>query len=129
MAMEGCAMTATVNLKVGQSEVKTLELEPYLTRTSLDGGEAEARDREVWSGGEGAVITGVWETDPGRFRVDFGDFGEFIHVVQGEMTCTGDDGVMTELEAGDTMTFPTGWSGEWNVRAPLRKVYCTFKLG
>jgi uncharacterized cupin superfamily protein len=25
------------------------------------------------------------------------------------------------------MTFPPGWSGTWQVHAPLRKLYCEFK--
>jgi uncharacterized cupin superfamily protein len=75
------------------------------------------------------AVTGVWETDPGTFRVDFGPAGEFLHVLTGHVTCRSDDGDTFDLREGDVMTFPTGWCGEWTAHSRLRKLYCTFVPG
>ena len=33
-----------------------------------------------------------------------------------------EDGTVTTLRRGDTMVFPRGWTGEWAMREPLRKI-------
>ena len=75
-----------------------------------------------------SIGTGVWECDAGRFHTLFDREGEFIRVVRGRMTCVADDGTTIELVPGDSMTFPPGWSGEWRVHEPLRKIFCGFQL-
>jgi uncharacterized cupin superfamily protein len=38
--------------------------------------------------------------------------------------CTSDDGgPRFVLRPGEWATFPYGWTGEWRMRAPLRKIY------
>ena len=120
-------MAATASAKLDRDAVATMELARLKSKPTLDGGTIEMRDRETWSSADGSVVTGVWECDAGRFRPDFGAYGELMHVVSGEVECTGDDGTVTTLRPGDSMTFPRGWTGEWDVRSPLRKVYCTFQ--
>lgn len=84
----------------------------------------------MWNSEDGSILTGLWECDAGRLRADFGpDGGEFIHLVSGHMTCLHDDGTLTELGPGDTMTFPPGWTGTWDCKTPMRKFYTVFKVG
>ena len=121
-------MTATTTTpKIDGAEVTSMELpekEPFPT---VDGGTLGTRGRTVWRSGDGTVETGVWECDAGRFHADFGDFGEFVHIIGGEVECAGDDGSRFTLRAGDSMTFPRGWTGEWNVRSPLRKLWASWE--
>jgi uncharacterized cupin superfamily protein len=64
----------------------------------------------------------------GRFHADFGAFGECIRILSGEVRCTPDDGGEPfTLRAGDWMTFPRGWTGEWAMPTPTRKVYVTWE--
>ncbi len=89
----------------------------------------DMRALELWRAPDSGAITGVWECDPGTFRVDFGHAGEFAHVLHGHVTCRSDDGDMFDLHAGDVMTFVPGWSGEWTAHSRVRKIYCTFVPG
>lgn len=118
-------------LKIDDATALSLELEsaglmcePW--GTALDG-PIEMRRRELWRSEDERISTGVWECDAGRFQTLFDGEGEFIRVVSGEMTCIADDGTITELGPGDSMTFPPGWSGIWHVHAPLRKIFCGFQ--
>jgi uncharacterized cupin superfamily protein len=80
---------------------------------------------ETWSSEDGATSTGIWVCGPGPSRWEL-EGGEFIHVLAGRMTCTADDGTVTEIGAGDSMTFPPGWSGRWDIHETLWKVYTLF---
>ena len=46
-----------------------------------------------------------------------------IYIVQGEMVCTPDGGEPFTLSEGDSCTFPKGWTGTWEVKRPIRKLY------
>jgi uncharacterized protein len=82
------------------------------------------RSRTLWRSGNGAIEVGVWEVDAGRFHADYGAFGECVRIVNGEVRCTPDDGSQVfTLREGDWMTFARGWTGEWEMPSPLRKVY------
>lgn len=94
--------------------------------SALDGA-METRGCDLWRSPDERIGTGVWECDAGRFMARFQRRGEFIQVVSGRMTCIEEGGPTTELGPGDSMTFPAGWTGEWQVHAPLRKLYCEFK--
>jgi uncharacterized protein len=84
------------------------------------------RGLETWSAEDGKTSTGIWECDPGPSRWKLDGEGELIHVVKGRMTCTADDGTVTEIGPGDSFTFPPGWSGQWDIHETLRKVYAIF---
>lgn len=115
------------NLKIDSTTVGALELEAWGAIGSALDGPMETRGRETWRSANERIGTGIWECDAGRFRASFAGRGEFIQVISGSMTSIGDDGVTTELGPGDAMTFPPDWSGEWQVHAPLRKLYCEFR--
>ena len=90
-------------------------------------GSLAKRSCTLWHSADGSLEVGVWEIDAGRFDADFGAFGECIRILSGEMQCTPDDGGEPfTLRVGDWMTFPRGWTGEWVMPAPTRKVYVTW---
>ena len=122
-------MTAAMRkLTIDQTMAATMALEEHEPFARIEGGPLGTRGQTIWKSADGSVETGVWECDPGRFHADCGAYGELFHVVSGEVVCTPDDGgeVFT-LRAGDAATFPRGWTGEWDVRAPLRKVYALWE--
>lgn len=116
-----------VALKIDPAGAASAQLEAWGAIGSAIDGEMTTRGVEHWRSADERVGTGIWECDAGRFRAHFRDRGEFIQVVSGRMTCTAEDGTVTELGPGDAMTFPPGWAGEWHVHEPLRKLYCEFK--
>lgn len=121
-----------VTLKIDDATALALDLEDAgLMRqpwgTSL-GGPIAMRRRQLWRSEDGRIGTGVWECDAGQFHTLFDREGEFIRVIAGRMTCVADDGTTLELGPGDSATFPPGWSGEWRIHEPLRKLFCGFQL-
>lgn len=114
-------------LKIAPETATSMELETWGSIGSAMDGPMETRGREVWRSTDERVGTGIWECDAGRFRARFEGRGEFIQIVSGSMTCIEENGPTTELGPGDAMTFPPGWTGEWQVHTPLRKLYCEFK--
>jgi uncharacterized cupin superfamily protein len=123
-------MTATSNARIDGTTVASLELEPggsFPPERTSDGRPVATRSVETWRNADGSLESGIWEVDVGCFWADFRGYGEFMHVVSGEMECRGDDGSRFTLCAGDSMTFPRGWTGWWDVRTPLRKVYSLWR--
>jgi uncharacterized cupin superfamily protein len=125
--------TAIARLMIPGSEAASMELadwgllEPPVGE-ALDG-PMRQRGVEMWRSADGKILTGLWEVDAGRLRADFDESGgEFIHVVGGRLICHAEDGTVTELVPGDTMTFPPGWKGIWECPVPMRKFYTVFKL-
>ena len=55
---------------------------------------------ETWSSEDGKTSTGIWECGPGPSRWEMKGEGELIHVVSGRMTCTAEDGTVTEIGPG-----------------------------
>lgn len=92
----------------------------------LDGPMATA-GRRLWQSADGGVSVGLWECAPGRFWTVYDGEGEFIQVVSGRMTCIEERGPTTHLGPGDTMTFPPGWTGEWQIEETLRKLFVGFR--
>jgi uncharacterized cupin superfamily protein len=113
--------------RIDRDEVLAMALAEGPPIPGIDGGTIGTREQATWRSDDGSVETGVWECDAGRFRAEFAAYGELFHVVGGEVECTGDDGSRFTLRPGDAMTFPRGWTGEWHVRSPLRKVYATWQ--
>lgn len=93
----------------------------------LSGGEIRIRSRVDFATEDRQLVSGVWESEPGRSRWEFLTRGEIIHVVSGRMTVLEDGGSPVELAAGSTAYFPVGWCGEWTVTERLRKVYVVYK--
>ena len=125
MAVPG--MTPTP--KLDEATVGSMEFDPSRDFTTVDGAPLATRGKVTWRNADWSAFTSVWECAPGRFRAEFDEHGEFVHVITGEVECVGDDGDRFTLGPGDTMTFPQGWSGEWTVRSVLRKVYAAFPTG
>lgn len=91
-----------------------------------DGGPMGTRGVTTWQTTDGSIDTGVWECDAGVFHPRFSTYGECITIVSGEVEVTGEDGSALAMRPGDVLIFPRGWSGTWNVIAPLRKRYTTW---
>ena len=99
-------------------------LEPPLARP-LEGAMA-TRGLTQWASPDGRIETGTWECEPGLSRWEFTGNGELVHVLSGSMEVTPDGGETIVLGPGDSMTFPTGWTGTWRITETLRKVYTVF---
>lgn len=122
-------VTTAATLRMGNADVAAADLTDWSVIPSAIEGEAglQTRGQEFWTREDSKVSTGIWECEPGTFTSRFAGRGEFITIVAGELDCTAEDGTVTELRAGDSMTFPEGWTGTWHVKSRVRKVYAEFK--
>ena len=123
-------MTASLlaPVMIDGTSMATMELVEKEQFETLHGGWLGTRGRHLWRSADGTVITGVWECDAGAFQADFGDYGECIVVLSGELTCIADaDGMTTTLRPGDAMVFPRGWTGQWRMPQPLRKLFTSWE--
>jgi len=74
---------------------------------------------------EGDASAGIWTCTPGPSRWTLGT-NEFVHVLAGRMLVTPDGSDPVEIGPGDTMLFPRGWAGTWDITEALRKLYVIF---
>lgn len=108
--------------RIGKDELASI-VAPDAKPIEQDGVAIPTRDFQSWVSSDGSIETGIWECDAGTFRSRFEHHGEMIYIIQGEMVCTSEDGETFTLAEGDSVTFPKGWQGVWDVKRPIRKLY------
>ena len=75
---------------------------------------------------EGAGYScGIWECSPGRWRRQV-TRAEFCQFLSGRCSFTADTGEVLQIEAGDSIFFPTNTTGVWDVTETVRKSYLVF---
>lgn len=117
-------MTATlINAsRIGKDELASI-VAPAAQPIEQEGVSIPTREHRSWINSDGSIETGIWECDAGTFRSRFSNYGEMIYIVRGEMICTPDDGEAFILAEGDSCTFPRGWTGTWEIKRPIRKLF------
>ena len=77
---------------------------------------------ELWSEPDAEV--GTWECTVGKFPSVKNGRHEISFVLSGraEIKCDSNGQTVTVV-AGDLLILPDGWSGQWDVRETLRKIY------
>lgn len=76
----------------------------------------------VFRNEDGSSEAGIWECSAGAYRVTV-ERDEFCHLLAGRVVVSEDGREPVELRPGDCMMFPRGWTGEWRIVEPIRKVY------
>lgn len=66
--------------------------------------------------------TGLWESEPGAWRVDYTE-DELCVIVAGRVRLTEDGGADATFGPGDAFVIPRGFKGVWETIEPARKVY------
>lgn len=91
--------------------------------TSLTDGQVEA-SVQLWASADGQTRIGIWECTPGRFTADRSTTAEFCHILSGAASVTNQDGGGSrDLGPGDLLVLPIGWTGEWTIHTPVKKLY------
>jgi len=109
--------------KVG--DAATAELEDWGPLEEATGPEMSTAGFTLWKNEATEAESGIWECTPGPSRWEL-ETNEFVHVVSGRMTVTEDGGSPVDLGPGDTVVFPLGWNGTWDIHETLRKLYVIF---
>jgi uncharacterized cupin superfamily protein len=76
---------------------------------------------------DGRARVGVWECTPGSFESARDGDTEVMHFLAGDATITSADGTAYEIRPGSVLIAPDGWSGVWEIRQTVRKVYTIWK--
>jgi len=103
------------------------ELKAWGQRAGCDTGDKDCQTSGLKvidpSTAEGTKV-GVWECTKGGFPVKKRTTTETCHILSGNATIF-TDGVKSSLDLnpGDTIVLPKGWSGRWEIRSKLRKIY------
>jgi uncharacterized protein len=99
------------------------ELENWGSLEESTGPEMQTSGYTLWEDGDAS--SGVWVCSPGPSFWKL-ESNEFVHIIGGSMTVTPEAGESVTLKAGDTMVFPRGWEGTWEIHETLRKLYVIF---
>ncbi len=89
-------------------------------------GDPAQRAWTLYASGDGRFQAGIWECQPGAWRVVFTEH-EFCRILAGRIRVTGDDGVSKTYGAGDAFVSPAGFTGQWDVLETARKQYVVYE--
>ncbi len=115
--------TSATQLAVVHDAATRTDLEDWGPLEGATGPEMRTSGLTLWEAGDAS--SGIWECPAGPSRWTL-ETQEFVHLLTGRMTVTPDGAEPVELVAGDTMVFPLGWSGTWDITETLRKVYVIY---
>lgn len=71
---------------------------------------------------DGKFLTGFWEATPGSYHVTY-KADELIHLFEGKVTLTSDEGETRTFSAGDSFHVAAGFSGVWKTEERIRKIF------
>jgi uncharacterized cupin superfamily protein len=99
---------------------RDLDASPITAEHVIEG-DPVARSVQLTTSDDGLVSTYVWDCTAGRFHWHFG-VDEVVHILDGEVHVTGDDGATAILRTGDVGHFPLGSHSVWHVPEYVRKL-------
>jgi uncharacterized protein len=70
----------------------------------------------------GGLFAGVWESTPGRWRVEYDEW-EYFRILSGISVLTADNAAPRRLATGDSMILRPGFKGIWEVVETTRKEF------
>ena len=71
-------------------------------------------------------FAGEWGAEVGCWRVQYTE-NEYFHILSGKSIIRDDDGNELELNPGDKVCVPAGFTGEWEVIEPTQKIYVVYE--
>jgi uncharacterized cupin superfamily protein len=117
--------TVPIHAAFAPAELLGLELVESGMRDGATSGTPVESLRTLYA--DDLVQVGVWECTPGIFPAAKHGVSEQLVILDGDGTLYGDDGTAVELVPGATAVTPDGWSGRWEIRLTVRKLYVVWK--
>lgn len=108
-----------MRIQTSALESPALELAP-IPEADVLAGSPVARSCRLSSSAKDDLGSFHWSCTAGRFRWHF-SVDEIVHILEGGVTVTGDDGQVVTLGPGDTAHFPCGLTTVWEVPEYVRK--------
>ena len=73
------------------------------------------RDVEVFLSKDKDFDAGIWSSEANVWEItDPYPYNEYMHFIDGSVTLTSSDGTVTQVNAGDSVIIPRGWTGTWD---------------
>lgn len=105
--------------------IQSLSLIPAGQRAGADKGDPQISIQKLAPEASGNV--GVWECEPGGWPVVERPDTEFTYIISGRALLTDDaTGEVVEVNGGDLIILPPGWTGRWDVVEKVRKIYAIY---
>lgn len=104
---------------------------PEISRVPVPKRVAGDPEQRLWSeyaDASGKFFVGVWESDPGTWRVQYTE-EEYCRILEGRSLLTASDGTVTAVGPGDEFVIPRGFVGTWQVIETTRKTYVIYEPG
>ena len=104
---------------------------PEISRVPVPKRVAGDPEQRLWSeyaDASGKFFVGVWESDPGTWRVQYTE-EEYCRILEGRSPLTASDGTVTAVGPGDEFVIPRGFVGTWQVIETTRKTYVIYEPG
>jgi uncharacterized cupin superfamily protein len=93
----------------------------------LISGKPSQHAHEYFEDASGQWTVGIWDTTAyHRKLIDFSRH-ELMHLIEGAVTMTDDQGRAQTFKAGDTFFVPLGNRNSWKCDGYLKKIYCIFQ--
>jgi uncharacterized cupin superfamily protein len=89
---------------------------------ALLSGEYRTRTWNHYTGENGRLFCGIWESTPGKVVIDYTEW-EFCHLIEGRVIITSESGAEWRLGPGDAFMIPAGFRGTWETVETVRKHY------
>jgi uncharacterized cupin superfamily protein len=78
--------------------------------------------RSLYESAADGVSAGIWQCEPGRWRIEFGPHEhEYFFVLEGRARLHSIDGTVTDLGPGQAAVIPAGFRGSFEVLERVRK--------
>ena len=93
----------------------------YPTTVVTGEGDTEILDFTSLKSSDGKFASGMYKAGPQTFDITepYG-VDEFMFFLEGSVTLTSADGVVTKVNAGEAVTIPKEWIGRWETRGIAR---------
>ena len=89
---------------------------------ALLSGDYRTRTWNHYTGEDGRLFCGIWESTPGKVAIDYTEW-EFFHLIEGRVIIASESGETWDLEAGAACMIPPGFRGTWETVEAVRKHY------
>ena len=89
-------------------------------------GAPELTIRNLYTDPSGAFSTGIWESTPGKWPVDYTE-DEFCLLLAGTVELIDARGRSARFKAGDAFVIAAGFKGTWETVDPVKKLYAVYE--
>ncbi len=70
----------------------------------------------------GKIAVSIYECDPGKVRIDSLPYDEYVHILEGRLILSHDDGETFEFKQGESLVVPRGFTGGWHMPEKYREL-------